>query len=158
MRTVGIWASGLLASTIPLIFVGAVIVFSACVFDAQGEYTPPARSRASFQEEAAPPQQALAVATAIAPDDVAQRQPGKRKHAHGAADAPRHQHPPPRRSCFHFREKYSPFAFGFGRLRAFANQWDRARVQRKYRAEYRGEFATMAIVRTDWVSNSPTER
>jgi hypothetical protein len=74
MRTVGIWASGLLASAIPFIFVGAGIVFSACVFDAQGEHAPPASSRASFQEEAAPPEQALAVATANAPDDVP-RQP-----------------------------------------------------------------------------------
>ena len=156
MRTVGIWASGLLTSAIPFVFVGAVIAFSACIFDAQGEHAPRPRSRASFQEEAAPPEQALAVATAIAPDDVAQRLPGK--HAHGATDARRNQHAPPRRSRFRFRERYSPFAFGFGRLRAFANQWDRARVQRKYRAEYRGEFATMAIVRTDWVSNSPTER
>jgi hypothetical protein len=30
MRTVSIWASGLLASAIPFIFVGAVIVFGAC--------------------------------------------------------------------------------------------------------------------------------
>jgi hypothetical protein len=156
MRTVGIWASGLFASAIPLIFVGAVIVFSACVFDAQGDYTPPARSRAPFQEEAAPPEQALAVATAITPDDVAQRQPGK--HAHGATDARRHHHSPPRRSRFHVRERYSPFEFSFRRLRAFAKQCDRARVQRKYRAEYRGEFATMTNVRADWVSNSPTDR
>ena len=116
MRTVGIWASGLLASAIPLIFVGAVIVFSACVFDAQGEYTPPARSRASFQEEAAPPEQALNVSSADAPDDVAQRQPGG--HAHCDADARRHHHAPPRRS---HRVRHSPFEFGFGRA-AFTNQ------------------------------------
>jgi hypothetical protein len=127
MRTVGIWASGLLASAIPFIFVGAGIVFSACVFDAQGEHAPPASSRASFQEEAAPPEQALAVATANAPDDVP-RQPGK--HARGDADARRHHHAPPRQSRFHSRVRYSPFEFAFGRLRAaFANHWDRARVQ-----------------------------
>jgi hypothetical protein len=122
MRTVGIWASGLLASAIPFIFVGAVIAFSAYVFDAQGEQTPPIRSRASFQEEATLPEQALAVTTANAPDDV-QRQPGK--HARGDADARRYHHAP-RRSRFH----YSPFEFGFERLRAaFANRWGRARVQ-----------------------------
>jgi hypothetical protein len=129
MRTVGIWVSGLLASAIPFIFVGAVIVFSASVFDAQGEQTPPAPSRASFQEEAASPEQALAVATANAPDD-AQRQPAKQ--ARGDADARRYhyRHAPPRRSGFHSRVRYSPFEFGFERLRAaFANQWSRARVQ-----------------------------
>jgi hypothetical protein len=127
MRTVGIWASGLLTSAIPFIFVGAVIAFSACVFDAQGEQTPPVRSRASFQEEAAPPEQALAVATANAADDI-QRQPGK--HARGDADARRYHHAPPRPSRFHSRVRYSPFEFGFERLRAaFANQWGRARVQ-----------------------------
>jgi hypothetical protein len=127
MRTVGIWASGLLASAIPFIFVGAVIAFSAYVFDAQGEQTPPIRSRASFQEEATLPEQALAVTTANAPDDV-QRQPGK--HARGDADARRYHHAPPRRSRFHSRVRYSPFEFGFERLRAaFANQWGRARVQ-----------------------------
>ena len=127
MRTVGIWASGLLTSAIPFIFVGAVIAFSACVFDAQGEQAPPVRSRASFQEEAALPEQALAVATANAPDDV-QRQPGK--HARGDADARRYHHAPPRRSRSHSRVRYSPFEFGFERLRAaFANQWGRARVQ-----------------------------
>jgi hypothetical protein len=128
MRRVGIWASGLLASAIPFIFVGAVIAFSACVFDAQGERAPPARFRVSFQEEAAPLEQALAFANANAPDDVAQRQPGK--HAHGDADARRHHHAPTRRSHFRSRVRYSPFQFGFGRLRAaFANQWERARVQ-----------------------------
>ena len=127
MRTVGIWASGLLASAIPFIFVGAVIAFSAYVFDAQGEQAPPIRSRASFRGEAAPPEQTLAVATANAPDDV-QRQPGK--HARGDADARRYHHAPPRRSRFHSRVRYSPFEFGFERLRAaFANQWGRARVQ-----------------------------
>ena len=127
MRTVGIWASGLLASAIPFIFVGAVIAFSAYVFDAQGEQAPPIRSRASFRGEAAPPEQTLAVATANAPDDV-QRQPGK--HARGDADARRYHHAPPRRSRFHSRVRYNPFEFGFEPLRAaFANQWGRARVQ-----------------------------
>jgi hypothetical protein len=125
MRTVGIWASGLLASAIPFIFVGAGIVFSACVFDAQGEHAPPASSKASFQEEAAPPEQAFAVATANAPDDV-QRQPGKPL----TANARHHHHSPPRQSRFHSHVKYSPFEFAFERLRtAFANHWDRARVQ-----------------------------
>jgi hypothetical protein len=128
MRTVGIWASGLLTSAIPFIFVGAVIAFSACVFDAQGEHAPSARSKASFQEEAAAPEQALTVASAAAPDRVVQRQPGK--HAHGDADIRRHNRAPTRRSRFHSRVRYSPFKFGFGRLRAaFANQWDRAWVQ-----------------------------
>ena len=127
MRTVGIWTSGLLASAIPFILVGAVIAFSACVFDAQGEQAPPARSRASFQEEAAPPEQALAVATVNAPDDV-QRQPAK--HIRGDADVDRYHHTPPHRSRFHSRVRYSPFEFSFERLRAaFANQWGRARVQ-----------------------------
>jgi len=36
MRKVGIWVSGLLASAIPFIFVGAVIALLACVFDALG--------------------------------------------------------------------------------------------------------------------------
>jgi ABC-type nickel/cobalt efflux system permease component RcnA len=119
MRTVGIWASGLLTSAIPFIFVGAVVAFSACVFDAQGEHALPARSRVSFQGEAAPPERALAVASADAPDDVAQRQSGK--HAHRYADARRHHHAPPRRSRFHSRVKRSPFEFGFGRA-AFANE------------------------------------
>ena len=127
MRTVGIWASGLLASAIPFIFVGAVIAFSACVFDALGEQAPPVRPRAPFQEEATLPEQALTVATANAPDDV-QHQPGK--HARGDADARRYHHAPPRRPRFHFHVRYSPFEFAFGRLRAaFANQWGRARVQ-----------------------------
>jgi hypothetical protein len=127
MRTVGIWASGLLASAIPFILVGAVVAFSAFVYDAQGEQTPPAPSRASFQEEAAPPEQALAVATANAPDDV-QRQPAK--HARGDADVHHYRHAPPRRPRFHSRVRYSPFEFSFERLRAaFANQWGRTRVR-----------------------------
>ena len=127
MRTVGIWASGLLASAIPFMFVGAVIAFAACVFDAVGQHASPARFGASFQAEAASPEQVLAVATANAPDDV-HRQAGK--HARGDADARRYHHAPPRRSRFHSRVRYSPFEFGFERLRAaFANQWGRARVQ-----------------------------
>ena len=127
MRTAGIWAGGLLASAIPFIFVGAVIAFSACVFDAQG--APPVRSKASFQEEAAPPDVGLAVATANAPDDV-QRQPGK--HARGDADARHYHHAPAHRSRFHSRVRYSPFEFGFERLRAaFANQWGRARSEER---------------------------
>jgi hypothetical protein len=126
MRTVGVWASGLLASAIPFVFVGAVIAFSAFVFDAQR--APPARSRASFQAESATLERILAVASADAPDDVGRRQPGK--HAHGDADARRHPHAPSRRSRFHAPVRHSPFELGFGSLRAaFANQWDRARVQ-----------------------------
>jgi hypothetical protein len=87
MGKVGIWVSGLLASAIPFIFVGAVVALLACVFDAVGEHRPTARSRASFQAEAAPTEQVVAVASADAPDDVAQRQAGK--HAHGDA---RHHH------------------------------------------------------------------
>jgi hypothetical protein len=89
MRTVSIWASGLLASAIPFIFVGAVIAFGACVFDAVGEHAPPARSSTSFQ--ATPPEQVLTVASADAPDDVAQRQPDN--YAYG--DALHHDAGPP---------------------------------------------------------------
>ena len=126
MRTISIWASGLLASAIPFIFVGAVIAFGACVFDAVGRHEPPAGSSTSFQAEASPPEEVLTVASAGAPHDVAQRQPVK----HAQSD-PRHHHVgPPRQSRSHSRVRHSPFEFGFGRLRAvFANQWDRARVQ-----------------------------
>jgi hypothetical protein len=86
MKRVSIWASGLVASAIPFMFVGAVIAFGACVFDAVGQHAPPARSSASFQAEASPPEEVLTVASAGAPDDVAQRQPDK--HAYG--DAPHH--------------------------------------------------------------------
>ena len=89
MRTVSIWASGLLASAIPFIFVGAVIAFGACVFDAVGEHAPPARSSTSFL--ATPPEQVLTVASADAPDDVAQRQPDN--YAYG--DALHHDAGPP---------------------------------------------------------------
>jgi hypothetical protein len=83
MKTLSIWASGLLASAIPFVFVGAVIAFGACVFDAVGEQAAPARSTTSFQAEATPPEQVLTVASADAPDDVAQRQPDK--YAYGDA-------------------------------------------------------------------------
>jgi hypothetical protein len=87
MRRVSIWASGLLASAIPFIFVGAVIAFGACVFDAVGQHAPPVHSSASFQAEASPPEEVLTVASAGAPDDVAQRQSDK----HAYRD-PRHHH------------------------------------------------------------------
>ncbi len=92
MRTVSIWAGGLLASAIPFIFVGAAIALLACIFNAVGQHAPPARSAALFQPEAAPLEQALAIAPADVPDDIAQRQPEKRqarKHAPGDA---RHHH------------------------------------------------------------------
>jgi hypothetical protein len=91
MRTVSIWASGLLASAIPFIFVGAVIAFGACVFDAVGEHAPPARSSTSFQAEATRPEQVLTVASADAPDDVAQRQPDN----YACGDALHHDAGPP---------------------------------------------------------------
>lgn len=111
MRTVSIWASGLLASAIPFVFVGAVIVFGACVFEAVGQHAPPVHSSAPFHAEAAPPEQVLAVASADAPNDVAQRQPIK--HAHRDA---RHHHA---QSRSHSRVKPSPFEFGW----PFANHF-----------------------------------
>src|ERR1700751_339465 len=105
MRTVSIWASGLLASAIPFIFVGAVIVLGACIFEAVGQHAPPAHSSAPFHAEAAPPEQVLAVASADAPNDVAQRQPIK----HANRDA-RHHHA---RSHSHSRVRHS----------ALVNQW-----------------------------------
>jgi hypothetical protein len=106
MRTVGIWVSSLLASTIPFIFIGAVIAFGACVFDAEGEHAP--TSRASFQAEAATPKRVLVA------DADASRQLGKHVH-----DARRHhQARPPRRSRVHSRV-IAPFEFGFW---PFANQ------------------------------------
>jgi hypothetical protein len=105
MRNVGIWVSGLLASAIPFIFVGAVFALLACVFDAVGEHAPIARSRASFQAEAAPPEQVLAVASADAPDNADQRQAGK--HAH--SDARRHQ---ASRSCSHPRVRHTSVVNG----------------------------------------------
>jgi hypothetical protein len=105
MKRVGIWVSGLIASAIPFVFVGAVIALLACIFDAVGEHAPPARSSTSFQ-----PEQAVAVAAADAPNDVAQREPNKRqpsKHAHSDA---RHHHAPSRA---HSRVRHS----------ALVNQW-----------------------------------
>jgi hypothetical protein len=96
MRRVSIWASGLLASAIPFVFVGAVIAFGACVFEAAGQHAPPAHSEASFQAEATPPGQLLALASADAPADVAQRKLAKQqlaKRAHG--DARHHDAGPP---------------------------------------------------------------
>ena len=103
MRTVSIWASGLLASAIPFVFVGGVIAFLACVFDAVGQHASPARFGASFQAEAASPEQVLTVADA--PHDVAQRQAGK----HPDGDA-RHHHA---QSRSHSRVRPSPFEFGW---------------------------------------------
>jgi hypothetical protein len=91
MRRVSIWAGGLLASAIPFIFVGAVIAFGACVFDAVGQHAPPARSSTSFQAEATPPEQVLTVASADAPDDVTKRQPDN----YAYVDAPHHDARPP---------------------------------------------------------------
>src|SRR5215469_16990969 len=101
MRRVGIWASGLLASAIPFVLVGAVIAFVACVFDAVGQHAPPARSGASFQAEAASPEQVLTVADA--PHGVAQLKIGK----HAQSDR-RHRHPESRS-----RMRPSPFEFGW---------------------------------------------
>jgi hypothetical protein len=109
MRRVGIWASGLLASAIPFAFVGAVIAFVACVFDAVGQHAPPARSEASYQAEAASPEQVLIVADA--PYDVAQHKPG----THAQSDR-RHHHT---QSRSRFRVRLSPFEFGW----PFANHF-----------------------------------
>jgi hypothetical protein len=102
MRTVGIWLSGLLASTIPFIFVGAVIAFGACVFDAEGDHALTARFKALSRAEAATPERLL-VADAVAP-----RQPGKQAHG----NARRHHAHPPRRSRFRSRV-IAPPEFGF---------------------------------------------
>jgi hypothetical protein len=119
MRTVGIWASGLLAWAIPFIFVGAVIAFSACVFDAQGKHAP-ARSG---QAEAATPELVLAVA----PGDIAQRQP----HAHGDR---RHHHAG--RSGFRSHVRHRPLQFGFGPFaNHFANQFPN---MGRYRRDFEG--------------------
>jgi hypothetical protein len=109
MRRLGIWASGLLASAIPFVFVGAVIAFVACVFDAVGQHASPARSGASFQAEAASPEQVLTVADAQ--HDVAQLKPGK----HAQSD--RRQHHTQSRS--RSRVRPSPFEFGW----PFANHF-----------------------------------
>jgi hypothetical protein len=110
MRTVGIWVGSLFASAIPFAFVGAIIVFLACVFDAQGEHAPPAHSDAPLQAEAATPKLALAVADT---DALAKRPPSNR--AHGDVDSRRH-HATPRRSRFHSHVRHRPLEFGFGFL------------------------------------------
>jgi hypothetical protein len=109
MRRVGIWASGLLASAIPFAFVGAVIAFVACVFDAVGQHAPPARSGASFQAEAASPEQVLTVADAQ--HDVAHLKLGK----HAQSDR-RHHHIQSRPRS---RVRPSPLEFGW----PFANHF-----------------------------------
>jgi len=88
------------ASTIPFIFVGAVLAFGACVFDAEGEHALTSRSGPSFQAEAA--------TRVLVADADASRQRGKHVH-----DARRHhQARPPRQSRFHSRV-IAPFEFGF---------------------------------------------
>src|SRR6516164_11637353 len=94
MRQVSIWASGLLASAIPFVFVGAVIVLGACIFEAVGQQ--PADSSAPFHAEAVPSEQVLTVASVDTPDDVAQRQPDN--YAYG--DAPHHDAGPPIKQTF----------------------------------------------------------
>jgi hypothetical protein len=89
MRKLSIWASGLLASAIPFVFVGAVIVLGACIFEAVGQQ--PADSSAPFHAAAAPSEQVLTVASVDTPDDVAQRQPDN--YVYG--DAPHHDASPP---------------------------------------------------------------
>ena len=91
MRKLSIWASGLLASAIPFVFVGAVIVLGACIFEAVGQQ--PADSNAPFHAEAVPSEQVLSVDT---PNDVAQRQPDN--YAYG--DAPHHDAGPPIKQTF----------------------------------------------------------
>lgn len=83
MRSVGVWAGGLLASAIPFVFVGAVIRLGAYVFEAVGQHALPVRSETSFQSDAAP-EQVLAVASADASDDLAQHQLGKHTRHHQA--------------------------------------------------------------------------
>ena len=101
MRTVGIWASGLLASAIPFVLVGAVITFAACMFEAVGQHTP---ARSEFQSQVAPPEQLLAFASADAPDDLAL--PQSAKHA-------RHHHMGPRpQSRSHSRVRHSSLMNG----------------------------------------------
>ena len=108
MGRVGIWASGLLASAIPFVLVGAVITFAAGMFEAVGQHTP-AHSELSFQPEAKPPEQVLAFASADAPDDLAQRQPAK--HAH--SDARHHYHAgSSRQARSHSRVRHSSLVNG----------------------------------------------
>jgi hypothetical protein len=85
MGRVGIWASGLLASAIPFVLVGAVITFAACMFEAVGQHT---AARSEFQSQATPPEQLLAFASADAPDDLAQPQSAKHARHHHAGLRP----------------------------------------------------------------------
>ena len=94
MRKVSIWASGLLASAIPFVFVGAVIVLGACIFEAVGQQ--PADSSAPFHAAASPSEQVLTVASVDTLDDVAQRQ--RDNYAYG--DAPHHDASPPIKQTF----------------------------------------------------------
>ena len=94
MRKVSIWASGLLASAIPFVFVGAVIVLGACIFEAVGQQ--PADSSAPFHAAASPSEQVLTVASVDTLDDVAQRQPDN--YAYG--NAPHHDASPPIKQTF----------------------------------------------------------
>ena len=103
MRRVSIWASSLLASSIPFVFVGAAIVFGACIFEAVGQHEQPA-----FHLEDGPPEQVQTVASVRF-----EHQPNKRqsdKHAHSDA---RHHHA---RSRSDSRAKYSwllnPYQWG----------------------------------------------
>ena len=101
MRRVSIWASGLLASAIPFAFVGAVIVFGACIFEAVGLHAPPAHPSSPFHM--------LTVASANAPNNVARHQSSK----HAQSDR-RHRHAgPPPQSRSHSRVRPSPFEFGW---------------------------------------------
>ena len=97
MRKLSIWASGLLASAIPFVFVGAVIVFGACIFEAVGQHAPPAHPSSPFYM--------LTVASADAPNNVAQRLPSK----HAQSDR-RHQH-----ARSHSRVRYSSLAYQWRR-------------------------------------------
>src|SRR5262249_23715208 len=113
MRTVSIWASGLLASAIPFMFVGAVIAFVACIFDAVGQHAPPAPSRVLFHSEATPPEEVLTVASAAALDE---RQPNKSQAGKRPHRDARHHHA---QSRSHSRVRPSPFEFGW----PFANHF-----------------------------------
>ena len=102
MRRVGIWASSLLASTIPFVFVGAAIVFGACIFEAVGQHELPA-----FHLEDAPPEQVQTVASAD------ENQPNKRQAGNRAHGDTRHHHA---RSRSNSRARYSwllnPYQWG----------------------------------------------
>ena len=97
MRRVSIWASGLLASAIPFAFVGAVIVFGACIFEAVGLHAPPAHPSSPFHM--------LTVASANEPNNVARHQSSK----HAQSDR-RHQH-----ARSHSRVSYSSLAYQWRR-------------------------------------------